>query len=604
MPLFETDNTRVTNNFEMYELSIVPEFLSGGGGWSIKLFTLNALFSEHEYCRNAWSYTNKYLPLARYTGCTIKLYQSSTADYIFSYSTQMPMTSTLELYQSMQPSIHGMLPRHLIIPSRQTYPKKKPYYKLKIKPPKPFLDKWYFQADITQTPLLLTKCTATSLQDYYINPDSPSTNLSIPILNLGLFKNRNFKTPALPGYSPTTVGTLKVWLYSTSEIPTASQNYDNADSWLKWKHVIPLFDTQNYVEGKSFEEAKLIDSSITSAETYKTKWTNYRGNPFNARYLTNESAIWQSTQDYSTILSQNKLEDNVSQFTRVYLTQKVRYNPYNDHGRGNMCYFLSIAKNETGWEPPEKPELVSVGYPLWLLLWGFADWQKKLKKLIHLPTDYVILVKSTMTYPVSQPLLMLNPTFLEGQSPQETKVNPEDAHIWHPQFQFQELIYNEICSAGPGVVRLREGHTVEAIMDYKFYFKWGGNPPPMDTIKDPGEQPTFPVPRNELNTNSLQNPNTDPATFLWQFDERRGQITEKAAKRLQRDFPIKETSFTDGRHHFSPPIQEAPQETSETSSEEEEEETSLLLKLQQQYHKQQQLKRRILKTMNKLQKLE
>lgn len=605
MPLFETDKHRITNNFEMYEMSMVPEKLSGGGGWSVKLITLNALYSEHEYCRNSWSHTNKDLPLARYTGCTIKLWQSPTADYVFSYSTQMPMESSLAMYQSMQPSIHAMLPHHKIIPSRQTYPKKKPYFKLKIKPPKPFTNKWYFQSDIVKTPLLLTKASAMSLQDYYINPNSPSTNVTIPILNIGLLKNRNFKTPATPGYSPSGTGTSKVYLYSTSFIPQTNQNLENPSSWLQYQYVIPLYDTSNYTEGESYAEYKTTHTD-TTPQNWKTRWYSVRGNPFHDRYLGKESPVYQCAKDYSSMIQDESAWPSkmVENFTLVELVQNIRYNPYNDTGYGNMCYFLSITKDESGWEPPEKPELVATGLPLWLLMFGFADWQKKLKKLLHLDTDYVILVKTTHTLPIKQPFLMLNPTWIEGQSPQETKPNTEDLHIWHPQFQFQQLIYNEICESGPGIIRLKEGQTVEGVMSYIFYFKWGGNPPPMDKIKDPADQPTYPIPRNEFNTNSLQNPATDPATFLYQFDERRGQITEKAAKRLQRDYSTETPFITDGERHFSPKLQEATQETSETSSEEEEEETPILLKLQQQYQQQQQLKRRILKTMKKLQKYE
>nr|UGV36000.1 MAG: ORF1 [TTV-like mini virus] len=602
MPLFETDSTRIHNNLEMYELSTVPEHLSGGGGWSIKLFTLNGLYAEHEYCRNYWSYTNTDLPLCRYTGATIKLWQSKDADYIVTYSTQMPMQSSLEMYQSMQPSIHQMMPKHILVPSRQTYPKKKPYFKLHIKPPKPFLNKWYFQADITKTPLLLLKASSTSLQDYYINPDSRSTNITIPVLNISLFKNRNFETPPTPGYSPWGEGTNKVWLYSTSVIPRG-QDWHNPKSWLKKKDLIPLYNTNQYTEGKSYEEAKLIDSTITPSN-WKTKWITFRGNPFHSRYLGVESPVYQSKTDYSTYITDElKPEESVEGLTLVDLTYKIRYNPYNDHGKDNMCYFLSTAKNETGWDPPEKPELISHGLPLWLLLFGFDDWQKKLKKIQHLDTSYLIVIQSKFTQPIRSPFVMLNPTWLDGQSPQETEPNEQDKNSWHPQFQFQQLIYNEICTCGPGIIRLPKGKTVEGLMDYKFYFKWGGNPPPMSTIKDPGDQPTFPVPRNEFSTNSLQNPATDPATLLWQFDERRGQITTKATKRLKTDKTTETAFITDGGH-LSPAIQTTSQETPETSSEEEEEETPLLLKLQQQYTQQQQLRRRILKTMEKLQKLE
>lgn len=85
-------------------------------------------------------------------------------------------------------------------------------------------------------------------------------------------------------------------------------------------------------------------------------------------------------------------------------------------------------------------------------------------------------------------------------------------------------------------------------MRYKFYFKWGGSPPPMSTVKDPKEQPTFIIPGNRTSTNSLQNPTTDPASLLWNFDERRQQITPKAIERIQKDSKPTKTSVTGGSH--------------------------------------------------------
>ncbi len=51
----------------------------------------------------------------------------------------------------------------------------------------------------------------------------------------------------------------------------------------------------------------------------------------------------------------------------------------------------------------------------------------------------------------------------------------------------------------------------------------------METICNPINEPVYPVPDSQLQTPSLQSPTTPLETFLYKFDERRGQITAKAA---------------------------------------------------------------------------
>ncbi len=44
-----------------------------------------------------------------------------------------------------------------------------------------------------------------------------------------------------------------------------------------------------------------------------------------------------------------------------------------------MCYFKANSKEEQNWQPPDNPELTNENLPFWLLLWGFTDWQQKIK---------------------------------------------------------------------------------------------------------------------------------------------------------------------------------------------------------------------------------
>ncbi len=116
----------------MYETSWVPERLPGGGGWGLKNFSLNALFDEHSHLHNIWTRTNNDLSLVRYTGAQLTLFQSEDIDYIFTYSNQLPLVSNLDMYHSMQPSIHMMTHNHITIPSKRTRKWRKPYKKLRL----------------------------------------------------------------------------------------------------------------------------------------------------------------------------------------------------------------------------------------------------------------------------------------------------------------------------------------------------------------------------------------------------------------------------------------------------------------------------------------
>ncbi len=128
----------------MYEYSIVPRYLPGGGGFGIKNFSLEALYAEYRYARCFWTKTNRELSLCRYLGCQLTLYQSSNTDYVFSYSNELPLESSLAMYNTMQPSMHQMTKHSILIPSKTTKPKKRPYIKIFVPPPTQLTNKWFF----------------------------------------------------------------------------------------------------------------------------------------------------------------------------------------------------------------------------------------------------------------------------------------------------------------------------------------------------------------------------------------------------------------------------------------------------------------------------
>lgn len=142
-------------------------------------------------------------------------------------------------------------------------------------------------------------------------------------------------------------------------------------------------------------------------------------------------------------------------------------------------------------------------------------------------------------------------------------------------------------------------------MQYQFYFKVGGQPAPMSTIIDPDKQPKYNIPGNVLQTTSLQSPTTPFEYILYNFDQRRGQLTKKATKRITTNretetdlLSITETSLA------CPVLSTKAQTTSDSSSEEETKETSVQEQLKLQRREQKLLRRGIQQLLNRLTNIE
>nr|UGV35884.1 MAG: ORF1 [TTV-like mini virus] len=604
--LFQTTQNRLSNNFDMYEESWVPDRLPGGGGFSIKNLSLSALYEEHITGHNIFTHTNTPYPLVRYTGCTIKFYQSKITDYVATYSNSWPLRSNLEMYNTMQPSMHLLQKNKIIIPSKQTHNWKKQYKKKFIPPPTQMLNKWYFQKDIAKTPLFMLRTSATSFDNYYVGSRALSTNINIYSLNYTYVQNRKFGKREYTWYSRT-LGTQTYFLWATrSEITQATVLKS------KVQEMIPLINTQDFQPGKTYEEAKRQSSTLT----YQQYLQNYenRGNPLYHEYLKGDTIVLSSTcspTDMQTAFTQGPSQTDMLE-TKEEIKQKqwqiidlgivARYNPYKDKGKHNSAYFLSATDGGHGWDPPSSSDLRNDNLPLWLLLFGFSDFVKKTNIIHHVDEQYLIVLNTNYTTSDKSIFIPISYSVWQGHSPYENDFNPIDKNRWFLSYQLQQEAVNDICLSGPGTPKIPDGTIAEAKIEYKFHFKWGGDLPPMSSISDPTEQPWYPLPNNNSSTNSFQNPTTRPEQFLYSFDERRGQLTEKATKRMQKDWEITETSLFPTAPRFSEtPALQDPQ--TQTSSEEEEEENLFKL-LEQQRSKQQLLRHRIIQTVSKIQQLQ
>nr|UGV34340.1 MAG: ORF1 [TTV-like mini virus] len=607
--LFQCTENRMSYNFDMYEESFVPQRLPGGGGFSIKNMSLYSLYIEHRMGHNIFTHSNQDYPLMRYKGCKLKLYQSQDVDYICTYSNTWPLISNLHMYNSMQPSIHLQLKNKIIVPSKKTQNRKRPYITKFIPPPTQMKNQWYFQNKLSKVPLFMLRTSACSLDHYYVGNRQLSTNITIYSLNSAVIQNRSFGTETT--YWCRQLGTQKYFIYHTTTNTTIVNQ-------IKIAELIILTNTKQYKQG-----ASLLQLGKKTKQEFLTAYDNgdLFGNPFYTDYLTDHESTFIMTTSPTDLRQYINAHGNgdITQLTLgnmgtsvtgefLPLVKEIRYNPYKDDGTGNIAYFLQSGPTSShGWDPPGSVDLQNTNLPLWILLYGFPDFVKKSAVIHQVDTNYILAIKSKHVSENVETIIPISDTFYNGTSPylpisETDKPDPSDMNRWYPQYQYQQEMINTICHSGPGTPKIPPSVTTEAKVKYTFYFKWGGDLPPMSQVEDPTEKPVYPIPDNFTKTTSLQNPETNPAYYLYTFDERRGQLTKTATTRIQKDWESQKHPFLSAGPRFAETTQTQTPQT-ETSSEEEEEEDLFQL-LNKQRTRQLQLKQRILKTLNRLQSLE
>nr|UGV39444.1 MAG: ORF1 [TTV-like mini virus] len=566
--LFQGSILRSNINYIQYIYSYVPEHWPGGGGWSLLVFSLSSLFEDYEHLQNIWTRSNAGLPLVRYLGCQFKFYQSNSTDYIVTYDNCWPMVDTPYTHADSAPSRMLQKKHKTVIPSRQTQKRKKPYKRVWVKPPSQMLNRWYFQKDLCNTPLVMLTATAVSLTDPFASPKAKNNNISVKVLSPYIFKNPNFQSLSTSGYSPKTDSSgNSLYLYASTHDNIQNLNYENLNK------LIPLTDTKNYTPGKEF-----VKSTPTSP-----------GNPFYSYYLHGEThTIYISNATPATI--QNKINQgpgNLSEsITKVTgpIIYTLRYNPENDTGSTNQCYFVSNSSAAT-FEPPENKNLIFEGFPLYILLWSWPDFIKKLKQTVKLDNNQILVLKTKTFDEKNFPYyIILDDDFIDGYDPYQEHTNSHpttpsyyNTKNWYLKYEFQQQTLEKICTSGPGCARSTWNNYLQAYCTYKFYFKWGGCPKELQKAYNPCSQSKWPTPDNFNARLEITNPNRAPQTELYDWDWEKDYVKEPAIERIKTYTEIDQPSLSSAANRNNP----APlKKTQEKDNSEEEEEKELFIQLQ------------------------
>nr|UGV37831.1 MAG: ORF1 [TTV-like mini virus] len=606
-PLFMATSERLSNNLPCYLESIAPEFWPGGGGFSIYNFSLNTLYEENSVLHNWWTTSNDNMPLIRFSGVKIILYRQETVDYLFSYNRNYPMQASMLTYTSTHPQAM-LLNKHTIkVTCKQRSRSRKNYKVVRIKPPVQMQSKWYFQKDLAFLPLLQTMTTSCSLDRMFLNSSAVSSTIGFVSLDTEGFRNHNFTKFSTTGYYPIHEEKLfgcpngeDITKLNIGQLTYLGNPQDNQEGTPI--HLIPITAT-----GTQTKTQQQIDR-------VKGEW-GFQGNPFYSHYFHGDMRVLVTTLDWNTIKTTYGTPDNnLPKLKKDHFklkTQKwvnCRYNPFKDKGKGNKIYLLKTdsTQHPDEWTPPQTEDVVLQDLPLWLGTWGYLDYQRKCGAQQQIDTNSVFVIYSKyIDPPTLKYYVPLDAPFLHGHSPYTEDLYPSDRLNWHPKVRYQVQTVNKFAISGPTVTKLPEQTSCEGHMQYQFYFKVGGQPAPMSTIIDPDKQPKYNIPGNVLQTTSLQSPTAPFEYILYNFDQRRGEITKKAAQRITTDrqtetdlLSITETSLS------CPVLSTKAQTTSDSSSEEETKETSIQEQLKLQRREQKLLRRGIQQLLNRLTNIE
>nr|UGV35405.1 MAG: ORF1 [TTV-like mini virus] len=590
-PIFMCNNERRTNNMTQWLYSTAPTHYPSGGGFSITNWSLSSLYELHEKDTNWWTKSNLNLPLVRYQYCRFKLYRQWDYDYLFRYTNCPPMKASYLTFIGTQPSMMMMYKNTIFVPCLKNSRNKKPYKIVYVKPPQQMIDKWYFQHEFTTQPLVMTVGVAASFTRYYTSSGAISTTIGFKALNTNFFKFHNFQNPGTEGY----MAKDKIYIWG---VKNGEQNIQK----VKAQNIVYLGNPGPFEAGLTLAE-KYTNLSSTNFETNFEDYITHKeywGNVFKPQYFTQGARIIYTSKSPSELKKilkyDTEIGTNFQQLTEdtVY---ECRYNPLTDTGEDTAVYLVPNIRDQTDWEPLNNKNLIIEGYPLWIALHGFLDYMKQLREVQHIDIDYITVIKSPNIIPKLHYYVVLDEAFIEGTSTYETQYHliPSDEKHFYIKNRWQLTTLNTIGSSGPGTIKLPGTNSAEAHLEYKFCFKFGGCPAPMDTITNPENQPIYPVPSNILQKPSLQNPTTPQELYLYSFDQRRSWLTEKATKRISKDFDSKKLLLSTAGSSLQPAIHRESEETSssqETSSSEEEK-TPIQEQLNLQRRKQRVLKLKI-----------
>nr|UHK05355.1 MAG: ORF1 [Torque teno midi virus] len=475
-----------TNEADNY----VPPKVPSGGGFGSEVITLEYLYKQYKAHNCVWTASNNYKDLCRYTGCTITLFRHPTTDFVFSYSIMPPFTINQFTYPDIHPQNLLLRKHHRVILSQASKPNGKVKVKVKIKPPKQMISKWFFQRQFADVPLVLLQASAASFTYPRIGQLSASQLLTINYLNPEFWGQADWAQYRQGPYLNIATGTQLTGTYTTRQ------------------------GTSSITVPPSLEKS---ESAYYSSINIDTGW-------FNTKFL-------------------NSFKITKNNVTYAHLPMAAaRYNPNEDTGEGNEVWLTSVVTGHFT-KPSKTPDYLIQGLPLWMAFYGFWNYLQYTSKDKNIFSSHMFVVRCKAIKPMNTTITsdyypFVDKDFVMGKLPYDEYISDLDKKLWYPTAKKQIITINQLVQCGPFIPRYDNVtiSTWELNYSYKFYFKWGGpttTDPPCD---DPKTQGLYDVPDTVQKAIQILNPKSQkPETMFHEWDYRRGFITSTALKRMQQN---------------------------------------------------------------------
>ncbi len=103
------------------------------------------------------------------------------------------------------------------------------------------------------------------------------------------------------------------------------------------------------------------------------------------------------------------------------LIETYRYNPFRDDGKNTRIYLLKCSDQIPGWDPPSNHDIILEGFPLWLSVWGYVDFQIKLGAYQNIKTNTMLVIQTDKTEPkTNRPIVPIDNDYISNKSPYTT----------------------------------------------------------------------------------------------------------------------------------------------------------------------------------------
>nr|USL90722.1 MAG: ORF1 [Torque teno virus] len=563
MPLLICGSGNTQFNFIMHMDDITPRGASYGGNLTNMTFTLEGLFEQFEYHRNRWSRSNHDLDMTRYLFTTLKFYRHDTVDYIVAYSRTGPFQISHLTHLSTHPLLMLLSKHHIVVPSLRTKPRGRKYKKIRIKPPKLMLNKWYFTKDICDLGLFQIWATGAELRNPWLRSGTKSPCVGFAVLNNSIYTDLS----SLPDHH-TQRTAIQNKLHPDSLTPATNKGlwqYTYTRLMAKYYHSAnpnSTYDWENYSNETNYKHTKNKWEEAKSSRLQKIQKEFEAVYPQLPTQRPTDSTLLQDFGIYSPFYLTT---------TRISLDWHtaytyVRYNPLTDKGIGNRVYLQWCSESSCKWSST-KSKATIVDMPLFIALYGYIDWAIKATGVSSLVKDARLMIRCPYTEPQlvgateDVGFCLLSNTFMNGDMPVLAPYIPISWFVkWYPMLAHQKEAIEDIVGSGPFMVRDQEAASWDITMGYRACFKWGGSPLPTQAIDDPCQKPTYPLPDPDRHPRLLQVSDPSklgPKTVFHSWDMRRGQFSKRSIERMSEyteNDELFETGLPRKKKKFDTPI--------------------------------------------------